>query len=374
MEDALRRLLSGEWPAGGPLPQPGEALVLVGAGELGRESARRLAERGWSPTAFLDETPSLAGAEIDGVPVLALSDAVATYGESAWFAVTIWSARHQYLRTRERLRAAGCARVCSFLDLAWSEPEALLPHYGFDLPASTLEHRARIEDAFRVLADDTARRQFLAHLRFRLARDHAALPVPSIPAYLDPQLVEPLERVTYVDGGAYNGDTLMAFLHRYESQLDSALVFEPDPGNYERLLESVSGLAPAVRARVRCHRAALSDEDGEARLAARRSEASAIVPAGGLPVETVRLDALVSADVPGRVLIKLDVEGHEQAAIRGAEHTIRATAPVVVACLYHRPADLWEIPLLLHELRPDFRLHVRTEGTDGAGLVCYAVP
>lgn len=373
----LSRLLSqsaDDRLAGAELPGRDEPLVLVGAGHLGQETARRLGSSGRGPVAFLDETPSLRGQDVAGVPVLGLDEAVHAFGTTACFAVTIWSGQHRYLETRERLASEGCRRVCSFLELAWSEPGALLPHYAFDLPQTTLEHRAEIERAFGLLADHTSRRQFTAHLAFRLTCDYTALPPVSGPPYLDDDLVDLSAPVTYVDAGAYDGDTLRSFVARHEAALGAALLFEPDSANHSRLLESVSRLDPSVRSRVRCFRAALSAEDGESRITALGTDASAVASTGGEPVETLRLDSVMSDRPTGRMLIKLDVEGHEEAAIRGAERTIRTGAPTVVACLYHRPADLWEIPLLLHSYRPDLRLHIRTEGTDGASLVCYAVP
>jgi FkbM family methyltransferase len=374
--DRLLSLPTEDWlgRAAAEIPGPDDPVVLIGAGGLGRQVARKLSGRDRVPIAFLDETPALLGQEIDGIPVLTFDEAVARLATSAWFAVTIWNGRHRYLDSRARLIAAGCTQVCSFLDLAWSEPEALLPHYGFDLPGATLEHRNEIESAFGILAGEADREEFLTHLRFRLGRDYAALPQPSSTTYLDPGLIGPLERVTYVDGGAYDGDTLLAVLARFAGELEAALLFEPDRRNYERLLETVSGLTPEVRSRVHCFEAALAERDGQARLAASGSEASAISEAGEQPTELRRIDTALGDTARGPILIKLDVEGYEEAAIRGAEGTIKSTAPVVVACLYHRPADLWRIPLLLHGYRPDYQLHIRTESTDGAGLICYAVP
>jgi FkbM family methyltransferase len=376
---ALARILcrqAEDWlaHAAEQLPGPRDPLVLVGAGQLGRETALRLTARGRAPVAFLDETSDLEGRDLEGIPVLGLDEAVAQFASSARFAVTIWRAKHRYLDSRARLTAAGCRRVCSFLDLAWSEPAALLPHYGFDLPQATLDHRVDIVRAFGLLAGDADRRHFLAHLRFRLGRDYAALPGPSSPPYLDPQLIGSLERITYVDGGAYDGDTLLALLAGYEAQLDAALLFEPDRWNHERLLATVSRLDPRVRSRLRCLQAALGEHDGESCLSAVGTEASAIATAGDQPTPVRRLDSVLVGTPGHQTLIKLDIEGAEEAAIRGAERTIRTASPIVVACLYHRPTDLWRIPLLLHAYQPDYRLHIRTEGTDGAGLVCYALP
>ena len=41
--------------------------------------------------------------------------------------------------------------------------------------------------------------------------------------------------------------------------------------------------------------------------------------------------------------IKMDIEGSEMRALRGAERTIQRFRPKLAICVYHRPADLWEI-------------------------------
>jgi hypothetical protein len=47
---------------------------------------------------------------------------------------------------------------------------------------------------------------------------------------------------------------------------------------------------------------------------------------------------------------------------------------VLSVCLYHRPADLWEIPLFLRSLGDHYRLFLRRYAEDCWELVCYAIP
>jgi hypothetical protein len=53
--------------------------------------------------------------------------------------------------------------------------------------------------------------------------------------------------------------------------------------------------------------------------------------------------------------IKMELEGHEIPALHGAEQTIRQYKPKLAVCLYHKPADMWEIPLLLKNYVPEYR-------------------
>ncbi|MBQ5389769.1 MAG: FkbM family methyltransferase, partial [Clostridia bacterium] len=57
--------------------------------------------------------------------------------------------------------------------------------------------------------------------------------------------------------------------------------------------------------------------------------------------------------------IKYDVEGAEKEAVLGSIQTIRASSPDILLSLYHRSEDLYALPLLLHELFPDYKMYLR---------------
>ena len=84
------------------------------------------------------------------------------------------------------------------------------------------------------------------------------------------------------------------------------------------------------------------------------------------------LDEILADSKP--TYIKFDVEGAEHDALVGASETIKANLPVLAVCLYHRPEDLWDLPLLVRSLRPDYRMHVRRYSDERWETVLYAVP
>ncbi len=73
-------------------------------------------------------------------------------------------------------------------------------------------------------------------------------------------------------------------------------------------------------------------------------------------------------------LLKMDIEGAEQQASRGASQTIQTHRPVLAVSLYHRPADLWEIPLLIEEISPGYRMYLRVYGDMLLETVLYCLP
>ena len=57
--------------------------------------------------------------------------------------------------------------------------------------------------------------------------------------------------------------------------------------------------------------------------------------------------------------IKYDVEGSERAALTGSRAVIRFFAPTLLVSLYHRSEDLFDLPLLIRELNPDYHFYLR---------------
>ena len=72
--------------------------------------------------------------------------------------------------------------------------------------------------------------------------------------------------------------------------------------------------------------------------------------------------------------IKYDVEGAETEALLGSRAIIEHDAPALLVSAYHRSADLFRLPLLVHELNPDYRLYLRRmAGVPAWDINLYAV-
>jgi hypothetical protein len=72
--------------------------------------------------------------------------------------------------------------------------------------------------------------------------------------------------------------------------------------------------------------------------------------------------------------IKMDVEGAEPLALRGASRIIRSQKPRLAVCVYHHFSHLWEVPGMIHELVPEHRIYLRHHTNLEYETVCYAVP
>lgn len=127
----------------------------------------------------------------------------------------------------------------------------------------------------------------------------------------------------------------------------------------------------------RVHTLGLADKKGAARFASMRDSSHLAEMYGPDTIEcelTTIDDFCAQARLPRVDLIKLDVEGAELAALRGGERTIAAHSPRLIVCLYHRPRDLYEIPLWLMEKFPAYEIHLAHSSCGFTDTILYARP
>ncbi len=149
----------------------------------------------------------------------------------------------------------------------------------------------------------------------------------------------------------------------------SVLAFEPHPILYKRLLRNIDINSLA---NINAHNFALSDEAGEAELYSPRDGHHGGTSlqnqgweddADAFTVPTKRLDDVLPESVRSVEFMKIDVEGAELLAIKGAEKTISKFRPTIL-CEYQRSTaarfgyDPIEIPVKILALCPDYKINL----------------
>ena len=352
----------------------GSSIVLFGAGGLGRRCLTGLRQHGIDPLAFADNNSKLWNKYVDELMVLPPQDAARQFGKSAVFVVSIWGALGaDRMSDREmHLRSLGCERVIPFGPLFWKYPEGVLPHYAADLPHKVFEQASDVLRGFDSWADERSKREYVAQLKWRLYFDFADLSAPARDEiYFPPGLFELHPDEVFVDCGAYDGDTLRAFIARSNSEFQQAFALEPDAMNFVHLLDTVDAMPDHIKARVAVTRAAVGKIEGRVKFSAEGAPSS-FVGAGNVEVDSITLDRYLAETRP--TFIKMDIEGAEPDALLGASRLIREASPLLAISCYHRQDHLWSIPLLIQSLNPDYTFYLRPHDLELWDLVCYAIP
>lgn len=356
------------------------AIVLHGAGNLGVKVAEGLRACGVEPLAFSDGNPALAGTRRAGIEVLPPREAAARFGRTAVFVPSIWNHRQNYGAVVEQLRVLGCERVVPLPALFWKHPRTFLPYYQIDLPEKLVRDGDRVRAAFGLLRDAESRREFLQHVRWSLDLvfpQTAAHPSGDDYFPADLRAVPPDE--VMLDVGAFDGDTVQAFVAHAKAGFRRLVALEPDPANFEKLEARIRALPADVRGKVEARQLGAGEAAGRISFQCDGASSSGVVDlsiAGlaarsAVEVDVVPLDELPLEAPP--TFLKMDIEGMEPAALRGARRLIGEHGPDLAICVYHRLEHMWELPVLIEELRPGYAMYLRRYSQWPWDIVCYAL-
>ena len=162
-----------------------------------------------------------------------------------------------------------------------------------------------------------------------------------------------------IDGGACWGDTALYFANLI-GENGKVYSFEFVPDNIDIMHRNLA-LNPLLASRVEIVPMALSDTSGEKLSYSANGPGTRITngPQDMSFAETVTIDDFVERQSIDRVnFIKMDIEGAELSALRGAEKTLRKFRPKLAICLYHSLDDFTLIPEFLNKLDLSYIFYV----------------
>ena len=182
---------------------------------------------------------------------------------------------------------------------------------------------------------------------------------------------EPRKEEVFLDCGAYDGRTTREFIQWTGGHYGAVAAFEPLSG-----MESVFWSLNREARNVHFVPAAVWSETAELRFEETADRSASNIrgvihhhPVREHVVPAVSLDEAVNGPV---TLIKLDVEGSELAALKGAETILRTQRPRLAVSIYHGDMDFLNIPDYLLSIVPEYRFLIRHYGADLLETVLYA--
>jgi len=235
-----------------------------------------------------------------------------------------------------------------------------------------LDNKEKFEQTYEWLEDDISKETMIQYLRGHI--ELIRFPFKKIwdlemveNQYFSPDIISLKDNETFVDVGAYTGDTLEIFSKKV-SHFNKYYALEPNEKCFEALNDvmlNCQGKGQCIHipkgAWNECGVMELIDATG----------CGVVINGGESSVAVDRIDNILQDDAVS--FIKMDIEGAELKALEGAENTIKRCKPVLAICVYHKREDLISIPQYIKSLSASYMFFLRPHRLYIGEVVLYAV-
>ncbi|MBQ4116239.1 MAG: FkbM family methyltransferase [Clostridia bacterium] len=217
-----------------------------------------------------------------------------------------------------------------------------------------LTHKESFDKTRSLLADNLSKKVFDNVINYKLTGKITYLKeIETTPDEAWNNLLSPDSYKICVDCGAYNGDTAKEMIFRCKN-VSKIFALEPDKRNFKKLsafAETDERLIPINAASWNENTVLNFDSSGN-----RNANPFSLNSKKTVEIEAKTVDGICNNTAD---YIKYDVEGAERQALLGSKDTIANCSPDLLVSVYHRNQDLFDLPLLINELNPNYKLYLR---------------
>lgn len=319
-------------------------ILLYGMGDGAEKICAELRKKGIPIQGVFASEGFIRGQSFLGYRVMSLSEAEEKYGD--FTAVLCFALEGEKAKILEPVRERHTLYAPN------------IPVYGEGVcdKAFILSKIDKIQKLYDCLADDLSREILLSVLKYNIT---------GIPDYLNCGR----DTFSYPDGffkhtkrhidvGAYDGDSVLEYVSYNNNYADIA-AFEPDKVNFKKLMHNISGIRDVI-----CENAAIADRDGSSSVVGKGNRGTFLGAGEQGNIKTVKIDTYcrqpnINTEGVPVGSIKIDAEGMDRQVLEGAVNVIYKNNPDIMAAVYHRAADIFEIPLLLKVYDYKYKLYLR---------------
>jgi FkbM family methyltransferase len=171
--------------------------------------------------------------------------------------------------------------------------------------------------------------------------------------YFCREFLTPVPDEIYIDCGVLDCGSVKNFIAFSNEAYKKIYAFEPDVGSFNKCLDIVA--RDSIK-RLELLNNACWSERCTISFDTRGDGGSAVSESGSHQIKAVAIDDVVDDD--NVTFIKMDIEGAELEALKGAAKTITRCKPRMAICVYHKPGDIIEIPSYVLSLVPSYKLYL----------------
>ena len=351
------------------LKTAGKPVVLYGTGDGADKVLARLAETGVPVSGIFASDEFVRGQQFHGFTVQAYSELMVLQKK----VIVLIAFASELPDVMER-----------FYKLA-SVHETYAPHVPVFSGEETVtaawikKYERELQTVYERLADAVSRETFASVLNYKLSGKLSYLQACTTNRAEDLRTIFSFGgEETYLDLGAYNGDTVQEFLQLTRGRYKKIVALEPDKKNFKKLTDFVR---QNELKHITCLQAGVWNDCGSLELTGNGGRQSTFWEAdrSGFAtqnlsqtcsmkkkvkkqqVNVVSVDAVLGNDHAD--YMKFDVEGVEKEALEGAAgHLVpdgNGALPKLLVAAYHHDEDLFALPMLLWKLQPEYKIYLR---------------
>lgn len=169
----------------------------------------------------------------------------------------------------------------------------------------------------------------------------------------------------FIDCGAFVGDSVERYIWKKDGVFNKIIAFEPDRKNYRALQKRTDRLKEEwnfAPEQIEIYPYGIGDHGSYSKieqdfinngLSSKITENSC---AEGEECRIVAIDEFIKEPF---TYLKADIESYEYKMLAGARHSIERYHPLLAVCIYHNAADLYDIPLFIESIVPEYKMQLR---------------
>ena len=227
-----------------------------------------------------------------------------------------------------------------------------VPVFGDNIFNKTFleKHLPEIEEAYSHLADEKSKKVFENIIRFQITGnlDYCfECETDKDDAF---SILNLGENESFLDLGAYRGDTVAEFL-KYAKSYDKILAIEPDKKTFKKLqincenIENCTMLNNAIWS----ENSTLTFDGNKGRGASLKTD--------GDEISAICVDYIFKK-YGNFTYLNIDIEGAEGEMLKGAKNAL-LQKPKLCMAVYHKSEDIFDLVNKITEINPDYKIHLR---------------
>ncbi len=228
-----------------------------------------------------------------------------------------------------------------------------VPVYGYNIfnKAFLENNLEEIEIAYNSLADEPSKDVFENIIRFQITGDLNCCFERESEKDEAFRILDLGNNESFLDLGAYRGDTIQEFLH-YVGSFEKIVAIEPDTRTFKKLQINCENLEKCtlLNNAVWSENCILHFDDNKGRGGSARDT--------GVEIPAVCVDFLTEKH--GKfTYVNIDVEGAEKEMLKGAVNTLQQDKPRLCMAVYHRSEDIFDLINQVKKANPDYKIFLR---------------